>query len=587
MIRTSMSLSSVIRVVLVAGMLLFAADGWGARIADSRHNLSTTGPGPIKSDTEGEICIFCHTPHRARLDVTYLWNRAASAATYITYTSSTLRAGEIDEGVGQRRVGQPTGASAMCLSCHDGTIALGATLSRRQEISFPVQYRFMPETSSGLLGTDISDDHPVSFKYDSALATASGGELVQPANLPSAVRLDGLEMLQCTACHDPHNNEHGKFLVMGNSYSALCISCHSPADWEASSHEASTATWNATGDDPWPHTAFDTVAENACANCHRPHKAAGHERLLSDPIEANVCLVCHTGNVASADIGAETLKVYGHFVQDYGGVHDPAEDFAEAVNNHVECVDCHNPHRVDSSAPLEPGGVPGSMRGVKGLDASGNTVVSADFTYEICIKCHSGLNQFEPGTYTINRQDAQPDLLLALGVANPSYHPVMGAVKNMDVPSLIAPLTENSIITCTDCHGNDDSGGPKGPHGSSHRYLLVENYTTGDNTVESNLEYALCYACHDRTSILNTGNPSGFPHKTHIVDYQAPCSACHDPHGSTVNTHLINFDLGIVGPYDPLGVNLLAFVDNGSNAGSCTLVCHGSSHDGTALYSYP
>jgi hypothetical protein len=39
------------------------------------------------------------------------------------------------------------------------------------------------------LGTDLSDDHPVSFFYTSGLA-ASDRQLKSPAGLPSEVRLD-------------------------------------------------------------------------------------------------------------------------------------------------------------------------------------------------------------------------------------------------------------------------------------------------------------------------------------------------------------------------------------------------------------
>src|ERR1041385_334859 len=88
-------------------------------VLNSKHNLSVTGPGTVKATTETEVCIFCHTPHRATGEQP-LWNHAGSAATYTPYSSSTLKAA----------VGQPTGASKLCLSCHDGTVALGLVNSR-------------------------------------------------------------------------------------------------------------------------------------------------------------------------------------------------------------------------------------------------------------------------------------------------------------------------------------------------------------------------------------------------------------------------------------------------------------------------
>jgi hypothetical protein len=63
--------------LVVVTLSLFPIPGkvlWGG-IADTKHNLSITGPGPVKSTTEGELCVFCHAPHNARRDIPYLWNR--------------------------------------------------------------------------------------------------------------------------------------------------------------------------------------------------------------------------------------------------------------------------------------------------------------------------------------------------------------------------------------------------------------------------------------------------------------------------------------------------------------------------------
>ena len=119
-----------------------------------------------------------------------------------------------------------------------------------------------------------------------------------------------------------------------------------------------------------------------------------------------------------------------------------------------------------------------------------------------------------------------------------------------------------------------------------------------DNTPESFDNYALCYRCHDRSSILSDnsfrkttipGTTSGGGHSGHL-NAGIPCSACHDPHGvndsgaagTGSHTHLINFDVRIVSP--KTGSATPVFVDTGTFSGSCTLVCHGFTHDST---SYP
>ena len=84
-------------------------------------------------------------------------NRSVPAGAYVIYRSSSLRA----------NVGQPTWTSKLCLSCHDGTIALGSVLSRPSPITFAGGGDRIPPGSTNL-GTDLSDDHPISFVYPSS-----------------------------------------------------------------------------------------------------------------------------------------------------------------------------------------------------------------------------------------------------------------------------------------------------------------------------------------------------------------------------------------------------------------------------------
>jgi predicted CXXCH cytochrome family protein len=546
-----------------------AAPVFAQSIVFTRHNLSVSGPGEVKAATETQICIFCHTPHAARREIPFLWNRADETVSYIPYQSSTLFAS----------VGQPTGASKLCLSCHDGTIALGAVISRQAEIPFLGGIRFMPAARPAYLGTDLSDDHPVSFVYDSTLARQSF-ELVDPAMLPPQIKLDARGELQCTACHNPHDDTFGKFLVMTNQFSVLCTSCHQKQGWPASSHALSGARWNGQGTDPWPRTDFQTVAENGCENCHMPHSAPSHQWLLKHVFEEDTCLACHNGNVAAANIERELTQPFRHPVQSFTGIHDPNEDFtAGNVPVHVECVDCHEPHRASGipspGAPI----ASGATSGVTGVDLTGLQIPEAQNQYEICFKCHADNNVLQ--RLPITRQIDQLNTRLEFDPANPSFHPVSAPGINPDVPSLLPPLRTNSIIFCTDCHNSDNPAGPKGPHGSSFEFLLERNYTTLDRTSESSFNYAMCYKCHNRNSILR--DESFSEHRLHIVEENAPCSACHDPHGVSIlqgnpanNSHLINFDLTIV---QPNREGNLFFEDLGRFRGQCFLTCHGERHE--------
>lgn len=540
--------------------------GFAQSIVNTVHNLSISGTGSIKATQESEICIFCHTPHHSSPRKP-LWNREDPGVTYTLYNSSTIDASP----------GQPDGASILCLSCHDGTIAIGNVLSRSTDIAMEGGVTTMP---SGLtnLSTDLSDDHPVSFIYNTGLSSVDD-ELVDPTTLTGAVTLEN-EKVQCTSCHDPHVDLYEKFLVASTRYSDLCKYCHQRNGWDQSSHNLSNATWNGSGNNPWFHTSYTTVSENACENCHNPHTAAGPVRLMNYNREEDNCLDCHNGNVASTDIEADMAQGWKHNVYPYSGIHDPNET-GYVQNRHVECVDCHNPHMAHESPASAPN-ANGFIRGVPGVDTQGNHISSIQYEYELCYKCHAD-SPDKPGT-NIPRQIEQTNVRLEFDLSNPSFHPVEGPGQNSNVPSLISPYTESSIIYCTDCHASSGAQAAKGPHGSVYFHLLKFNYETDDYTQESYTAYELCYQCHDRNTIINgMGRFSKRVHNKHIVREDTPCSACHDAHGisssqgnSTNNTHLINFNVSIVGPTSS---GRREFVDKGERSGSCYLKCHGENHN--------
>ena len=198
------------KAIAIAAALMFVATTASAQtIVGSAHDFQNKG-----WNGTGEICVVCHTPHDAIAGAQPLWNHELSTATYTPYTSNTLTA----------TVGQPAAESKNCLSCHDGTIALenfGGTTGGSTIID-----------TEHNLGTDLSDDHPISFTYDVGLATSDGG-LFDPTNTNSGLggtitadMLFGGE-LQCSSCHGVHNKSGiDKLLVKTNDASLLCLTCH-------------------------------------------------------------------------------------------------------------------------------------------------------------------------------------------------------------------------------------------------------------------------------------------------------------------------------------------------------------------------
>ncbi len=607
----------------LAGAALLASAGlWSvqalavANVAITKHNLSVTGPGTIKATagTETQTCVFCHIPHLAS-NVGALWNRRnpAAAPAYIQYTSSTTKG----------TMGQPNGASLLCLSCHDGTIALGELLSRTSNVTMAGASQFLGNVGTYTAGRDLSDDHPVSFAYNAALATAAAGELATPVASVTAnnfyvgpaanrVRLDGSSQMQCTSCHDPHDNTYGKMLVMNNAASALCVTCHTKAGWATSDHATHTNTYSGvnitfngtnygTGaaGTPWKHTSGTTVAANACENCHQPHTAPGAKRILNYLKEEDNCLVCHNGSAMSGftaknNIAGEYSKASAHTQTTMGliGIHDPTEA-ANVATKHVECVDCHNPHKAQGPASLNPVGnaLALPLTGVRGVTTLGVAVASVTREDEICYRCHGDTAATTGATRRVTRQIVQGNTRLEFQTSSVSYHPVVATGKGTNVPSLIAGFTTASTMKCTHCHNNNAGpivgvagAGPNGPHASTFTPILNKNFDwvdTGTNSAYNATRFALCYTCHSETLIHANSGPFR-EHATHL-DIGASCSTCHDPHGvaapgtATNNAHLINFNTatGVVTPSN----GILRYISTGTGAGSCQLVCHGKNHN--------
>ena len=553
----------ILPMVLLAPLLVAAQEY--PNLVDTRHDLVIYLPPTSGEGVNDPRCVFCHAPR----------SHSLSLGSWIDDQPENILVYPYDRPSGETPAGRPDGASLTCLGCHDGTIALGDIVSRTASA----------EAARGDTRTNFSDGHAVSLPYEPG-DSGSGLSLVSRGMLPEQVQLDERGKIQCTTCHDPHDDTFGNFLVMEYSDKTLCVACHKMSNWDTSAHNTAEIAWNGQGPDPWPFTTSrGTVAEHGCANCHTPHTAGDGRNLLNFNTEEDNCLSCHNGNVARTNIGADFKKISRHPVRMTTGVHKASEDvFISPSERHVECADCHDPH---SASKAEEGKDFAFVTNTPGIEIDGSETLNAIAEYEMCFRCHGN----GPGRHAMPtpRVHDQTNVRLQFDTGNPSFHPVVGPGNNSDVPSLIAPLAENSTIKCSDCHASDGDSrlggqGPDGPHGSIFPSLLVRNYQTQDRTPESPTAYALCYTCHDRNSIL--ADETFSEHRLHISDNSAPCSACHDPHGvsltqgdSDSNSHLINFDASIVFPN---AAGELRFEDRGSRAGACYLACHNNDHDGSS-----
>jgi len=186
-----------------------------ANITGSPHDFSGAYSNP---HGRGEICQVCHTPHNAGSSQVPLWRGGLFIDYYKLYSSDTL-----DATVSQPRDG---GSSKACLTCHDGSIAKGALTG--------CQYCH----NWGPRDTNLSNDHPISFTYDAALAQKDGA-LRDPGNTPVS-SLGGKTIkevmlsqnrMECSSCHDVHATKGDsatarKLLLVNNAQDKLCFTCH-------------------------------------------------------------------------------------------------------------------------------------------------------------------------------------------------------------------------------------------------------------------------------------------------------------------------------------------------------------------------
>jgi predicted CXXCH cytochrome family protein len=199
-----------LQTIVVATALVGLSTAAFGQIQGTGHDLSSL------TGASAEICVVCHTPHDADQTVAAapLWNHTVTGASFTLYSSDTLDSAP----------SQPDGVSKLCLSCHDGTVAVDAFPGGLGTTTIAVGFQ---------VGLDLRYDHPISMVYDEV---ADPG-LVDPATasgLPGGGSIDN-DMLfatkvQCASCHDAHDGAGlgagGNFLVMSNDSSALCLTCH-------------------------------------------------------------------------------------------------------------------------------------------------------------------------------------------------------------------------------------------------------------------------------------------------------------------------------------------------------------------------
>ncbi len=426
-------------------------------VKNTRHNLSSSGPTErsVFTTQTTEICIFCHTPHGANPDsVSFgapIWNRRLSAEVYTMYDQVWSKSFE-----GQLNTGQPTGFSRLCLSCHDGTIALSRLINppgsggfvRFDDATSTLQsfsMTYQNSQTSGcvgadcipigagvttgdtrLLGLDLRNDHAISFVFDSTLSSLiKDDELQLLTNFPSGIPLGGgvsltqtgvdadltplkrhvgtnptlADSVQCTSCHNPHQVDFPKFLRANRVQSDFSVSIGS-------------------GIRPAPGAIPNTAI--ICVFCHDkpgvPYGKSDGSTIANAGFDYT-----ELDPVSGLPKGLSTHFTDPTLLKD--GATDLAGTTADQISSSIinptptqvavrqrACLACHDPHTEQGSIRLLRAGADNSID-TTAYPSENSPTVAIEQT---CYMCHSPtsmtFNIIDAASCTSNPGDCPPDV---------------------------------------------------------------------------------------------------------------------------------------------------------------------------------
>ncbi|MDH5300659.1 MAG: cytochrome c3 family protein, partial [Gammaproteobacteria bacterium] len=405
------------------------------------------------------------------------------------------------------------------------------------------------------LSTDLSNDHPIAFGYNTLLAT-SDGELIDPASTTyidsrlgrsaagaaatknrMAVPLEN-GSLECTSCHDPHvrgtNGEEGtniKFLRLnrfqkttqpsGAAFNVAtdigCLACHKKAGWENSTHAHAQVADETYADAAAATREFPKniqVWQASCLSCHDAHTVPGAERLLREgtddintpkqaggnPSVDDSCYQCHT-SLANAD----------QVLTDVTAVADIEAVDGKAANHRPVIVSkVHNVLTADLTEDADPNAVPSLNLG------SGHNTQCSD--------CHHPHRMISNATVTSSPTTPAPGKGKHVHTAGVAHNNIAsGALRGVTgvEPTTLTPTTSASFDPS---NGTLTYAFKKGDPGASPGTDVIESYTTR--------EYQVCMKCH--SSYANT--PAANVSNT-AMEFNADISEAGEPGGNHLSWH--------------------------------------------------
>ena len=183
-----------------------------------------------------QVCIACHAPHRAPSSP-LLWNHRLSSNNF-SWSDWTKTTGGTSLPT---NIKTWSGSSKACLSCHDGSVAIGAIYEPNVNFFNYTMTGSAARHQIGGLG-ELKGNHPVAIPYpyggvkNTYNGITTGDEALQSGWVatPTKVKIYADENtagpsnrgIECGSCHDPHGTSNSDYLRDTITGSSLCRNCH-------------------------------------------------------------------------------------------------------------------------------------------------------------------------------------------------------------------------------------------------------------------------------------------------------------------------------------------------------------------------
>jgi predicted CXXCH cytochrome family protein len=239
--------SAIARIIVVA-LLAIVLPATSGTLVGSKHDLTGLNRRAGVEAMTGlafndyrDPCIYCHVPTEKQGKMIpgtgqiQDWNRfLANTTEYQVYDSETLK-GKIQE-LGPE--------SLLCLSCHDGTMAVDMVINKPDRWSMKEESPLHMKLDRGggldrctqchdgntahrmdiaVIGRNLMDDHPVGITYPGLFENQDFHPPSSEGRFRNGVKLFK-NKVECATCHDVHNPDIVPFLRVEPR--ELCITCH-------------------------------------------------------------------------------------------------------------------------------------------------------------------------------------------------------------------------------------------------------------------------------------------------------------------------------------------------------------------------